>query len=358
MSKNNFDLLRIYAAFQVLFQHSIFHLYQNSEIDGKISLLNSLMQYIHGVPVFFLISGFLITMSYERNPSLKEYIRNRVLRIYPALYMNLLFSLFILYIFGFLSFRFELIPWLLAQTTLFQFYNIDIFRDFGTGVINGSLWTISVELTFYILLPILLYFYKKNKLSLFILFMFSFMFWIYDKSNSHDLFIDKLLHVSILPHLFVFIIGVAFYKFFNHLKKFVEDKFLVWFLLFIVFSYLSLVFKLESYLFVKLIKWVFFSFLVFSFAFSFRGLSQKILYGNDYTYGIYIYHAVILNIFVELNLVDRLEYLLYVVILSLFFGVVSWHIIEKPILKLKKYSIKNIGDSIEKRYINFRSKSI
>jgi peptidoglycan/LPS O-acetylase OafA/YrhL len=41
----------------------------------------------------------------------------------------------------------------LAQLSIVQFYNPDFLRGYGVGVLNGSLWTISVELQFYVMLP-------------------------------------------------------------------------------------------------------------------------------------------------------------------------------------------------------------
>jgi peptidoglycan/LPS O-acetylase OafA/YrhL len=338
MNKNNLDLLRLYASFQVLLQHSTYYIYNQK--DGIIHYINKLLQYLHGVPIFFLISGFLIAISYERSNDIKNYIFNRVLRIYPALYVNLIFTLIVLSIFGVLEWNFELFSWILAQMSIFQFYNIDMFRDFGIGVINGSLWTISVELVFYIILPILIFLYRKKRVVLYLLFIGSFLSWNYLYLFETETLIDKLLRVSILPHLFIFIIGILFYKNFDMLKKYIEDKFLIWFAIYLLFSYLYYCLGFETFIFFRFIRWIIIAFLVFSFAFSFRGLSDKLLHGNDYTYGIYIYHAVIVNIFVQLNLVGRVEYLISVILLSILFGILSWHFIEKPILKFKKYSIR------------------
>jgi len=306
-------------------------------------MLLDLISYIPGVPVFFLISGFLISMSYENNSNLKEYIKNRILRIYPALYINIFIGIMILYYFGFVQFNFLFFSWLIAQSSIIQFYNPDMFRGFGVGVINGSLWTISVELTFYIALPIMFYLYNKNKAIIIILFLVSFAIWIYDTTmltnfTNREFFV-KLLHISILPYLFIFIIGSAFYKFYKNVHSMIENKFLLWFVLFILFNIIINYYSIDNNIIMYIIKWVIFSFMIFSFAFSFKTLSKKVLKGNDFTYGIYIYHMLIINIFVHIKLVGEIKYFFSVIILSIISGIMSWYLIEKPFLQLKKYSL-------------------
>ena len=44
----------------------------------------------------------------------------------------------------------ELFVWIGTQTTFFQFYNPEFLRAFGVGALNGALWTIAVELQFYV----------------------------------------------------------------------------------------------------------------------------------------------------------------------------------------------------------------
>jgi len=45
--------------------------------------------------------------------------------------------------------------WLATQFTFLQFFNPDFMRAYATGKLNASLWTISVELQFYLLTPII-----------------------------------------------------------------------------------------------------------------------------------------------------------------------------------------------------------
>ncbi|WP_152058528.1 acyltransferase family protein [Aliarcobacter butzleri] len=290
MRENNFDLLRVIAALQVMIMHTTAHILLEHDytLNTFWTFIIEILSYIEGVPIFFLISGFLITMSYERNSNIKNYIQNRVLRIFPGLYVNIFLGVIILYYFGYLQFNLEFFSWLMAQLTIVQFYNAEMFRGFGVGVINGSLWTISVELSFYILLPLLFLVLKKQKVFFIIIGLVSFIIWNYDFNSAKDVFINKLIHVSILPYIFLFIIGICFYKFFDNVKSYIENKFGVWSIAFIIFNIIVYYFSLENNYFINILKWFIFSFFIFSFVFSFKNLSYRILHGNDYTYGIYI----------------------------------------------------------------------
>lgn len=334
MRNNNFSLLRHFAAIGVLFRHSTHHL----NINDKWII--ELVEHIPGVTVFFIMSGFLLALTYDKNSDLKRYIKNRILRIYPVLYVSLFISICILYYFDFIEFNIEFFKWLLAQVSIVQIYNIEMFRGFGVGVINGSLWTINVLLTFYILLPILFLIYRKNKWIIILLFLFSFFFWVYDQTNSTTAFLDKLLHVTIVPYLFIFIMGMVFYKYFDNLKKYFEEKFLYWLILYILLMAIVNYFNIERNILLYSLEWIIFPFLVFSFSFSFKNLSNKIFNKRDYSFGIYIYHMLIINIFIHLKLYGEIKYFLYALVLTICISVLSWHFIEKPIiLRFKNKSL-------------------
>ena len=81
---NNFDALRIAAAAAVILGHA-------SELRGHPDE----MPVVFGIPltqlavgVFFVISGYLISGSWERRPQLPRYLTNRVLRIIPGLLLR------------------------------------------------------------------------------------------------------------------------------------------------------------------------------------------------------------------------------------------------------------------------------
>jgi len=84
-STNHFNSLRLAMSLLVIWSHA-FALYFGSEDTEPVSvILNG--QYNAGniaVRVFFIISGFLITISFLRSRSFFSYMRKRVARIYPG----------------------------------------------------------------------------------------------------------------------------------------------------------------------------------------------------------------------------------------------------------------------------------
>lgn len=332
---NNFNLLRLLAAVQVVFMHTVEYLHINNKI---VLFLNNLIGYFPGVPIFFLISGYLITMSYEKNSDIKEYTKNRLLRIFPGLYMSFFIGVIILWYFG--QFKDvsvkDLAPWVLSQLSFFQFYNPEFIRDFGVGVINGSLWTISVELCFYFILPLLYIFLKKNfikRFGLLLVISFGFYYYIHEIS-SNTLIYEKLIKVSILPYLFYFLFGITLYKFRDILIKYIENKVLIYLGLY----GLGNLIKIDLFLY-DIIMQIIFSAFIFSFVFSYKSLSEKLVGNNDFTYGVYIYHMLIVNVMVEKGISEGIRNLMIVLALSLLCGVMSYFFIEKPFLSMKKRSL-------------------
>lgn len=337
MKNNNFNLLRLLAALQVVYTHSVSHLHIKNEIA---LFIKSIVVYFPGVPIFFLISGYLISMSYEKNPDIKVYAKNRFLRIIPGLYVSFFVGLMILWYFGqFNDVRvMDVLLWVAAQLTLFQFYNPEFIRDFGVGVINGSLWTISVELVFYIILPLLYLFLQKDFYKrLLFLSIISLGFYYYINYVSTNLLIyEKLIKVSILPYLFYFLIGMFFYKKREFTQSYLEDKMFVYLALYAVVCYLHVDFFVYD-----VFRQLVFALFVFSFVFSYKNLSYRLMKHNDFTYGVYIYHMLIVNVFVQKEHLGEVEYLMMVLIFSALCGLLSYFLIEKPFLSMKKKSLYN-----------------
>ena len=72
---NNFDLIRLLAALQVAVVHALVLLKPGGHL---FQMVRSGLELFPGVPAFFVVSGLLISKSYEQSDSLRNYYRNRV----------------------------------------------------------------------------------------------------------------------------------------------------------------------------------------------------------------------------------------------------------------------------------------
>src|SRR5579863_3316686 len=97
--RNNFDLIRLAAALQVAGTHTLPYFVPESRSWYPLRFI----ELFPGVPVFFFVSGFLISKSFENNSNLAEYARNRALRIYPGLIVCFLASLAAVALTGYFS---------------------------------------------------------------------------------------------------------------------------------------------------------------------------------------------------------------------------------------------------------------
>ena len=93
---NNFDFLRFVLAVLVIFAHSFSLLHPEKITEPLYRITNSQMGFAYiSVNLFFVISGFLITASWIRSQGPWDFLRKRVLRIYPAVAVMSLFCLFV-----------------------------------------------------------------------------------------------------------------------------------------------------------------------------------------------------------------------------------------------------------------------
>ena len=237
-SINNFNLIRLFASLQVTIVH-IFHYFN---ID---SILLKILGLFPGVPIFLFISGFLVFESYKKSitgpkPYFNFFVK-RYLRIFPPLIFCVFFSLISVLQSGYFNNLnidfFSIIKFIFSQLTILQFYNPEFFRNYGVGVINGSLWSISVEIQLYLLTPIIYSIIKKDNITIILLILIILLFLnILNIYNPFDTIYQKLYFVSFLPWALIFFLGVLANKYFflfQNLKKVP----LLFLLLIYVFSY-------------------------------------------------------------------------------------------------------------------------
>jgi peptidoglycan/LPS O-acetylase OafA/YrhL len=162
----NFDCLRLAAAISVLFSHAFLIAEGTQEheplivVSGNQGILGLL-----GVFVFFTMSGFLVTQSFANAPSLRRFLVARLLRIYPGLVVCLLICVLVI------GARVTSLPFLeylqhpdtlrfLRDNLLMRGFDQSlpgvVFIDNAVGtVVGGAFWSLRFEIYCYLMVAAL-----------------------------------------------------------------------------------------------------------------------------------------------------------------------------------------------------------
>jgi len=341
--KNSFNLLRLLAAVGVIITHS-YALLGLPEKDWLTHITNGLLSFSRlGVYVFFVISGFLVANSLWNSVSLKSFFWKRFLRIFPALFVVLFLTTFV-------------IGPLITTSTLGEYFNrpgtyhyflgglslydtqyelSGVFKSNPRIGVNGSLWTLPYEWTCYVFLAFLMWPFKNRRLFG-AAFMVTLLMALRLLIGRYQIFqvIDflKLDSRQLLLFGAFFFLGVLGLE----LRKYLKFKPIFSLFLFAALCLASFINRNITFYFVLLVV----PYITLSFASI--ALPQKILTffsSIDYSYGLYIYAFVVgqilVHFFYKYLSVPYLAIL--TIIFTLLFAILSWHLVEKPLLKLKRW---------------------
>lgn len=335
MKENNFDIIRLFAAGLVFFGHSfIFFGHTTHPLFLSWAPLGPL-----GVYIFFVISGYLVTESWERDPNLLRFFARRMLRIFPGLAACLILSAFIL---GPILTTKPLNEYFTSwYTYLYCFQNIFLHISYYlpglfetnkvANAVNGSLWSLPIEFFMYSALALIGFLTRSNRWVHLLLGIGSaavLFFWAHKSTEMIVVYATDLRQVFICGTYFW--LGSIFYKF--NLKQYFSMSNLT-----IAFATMICLDGSPTLLMVS--SWILLPTIVLSFGLSSNLLLRKITSTGDYSYGIYIYAFPIQQAVICMwpNM-SFSTYLLSSGLLTLFFAVLSWHFVEKPALALKPKS--------------------
>lgn len=162
---NNFNLLRLIEACCVIFSHS-FYITGNDAIEPVNVITHGAMEASAiGLVIFFFISGYFVTKSAHLSRSIQSFIKKRVFRIYPALVVCVLLSVFVLgavltelsaaaYFSNTETYKYLIT----ASAIIVKMELPGVFQNtaFFQHAFNSSLWTISLEIKLYITLVLII----------------------------------------------------------------------------------------------------------------------------------------------------------------------------------------------------------
>jgi peptidoglycan/LPS O-acetylase OafA/YrhL len=126
----------------------------------QLAVFATVLSSVVAVKAFFIVSGFLIFMSFEKSSSFKSYIKKRILRIYPAYFTVVMLCAFGLFMVSNSSNYFSVVwvKYVLANLGFLNFLQptlAGVFESNKLSAVNGALWTLKIEAMFYLAVPLL-----------------------------------------------------------------------------------------------------------------------------------------------------------------------------------------------------------
>lgn len=303
-----------------------------------------------GVTLFFVLSGFLITqillnsrdIAEEKNEnrfhSIKQFYIRRTLRIFPIYYI----TIFILYIFDISGMR-EKFLWFLFYASNIYFFEIQNW----SGTLS-HFWTLAVEEQFYLIWPFIILFVPRKYLFKAIILMVLvgpafrvFMFLLNDATYEFA----ELLTPAKMDSFGLGAV-LAYFTLYKKDNSEFQNKglkifLIVYLIIMIFFSFINP--SLNTVIFINLNLSLIFLFLIAKTAKGFTGFwkiifeNKVLMYLGKISYGLYLFHKFIPDIYDKLGLpVQNLYLKLFIEgILLITISSVSWFLIEKPINSLK-----------------------
>jgi peptidoglycan/LPS O-acetylase OafA/YrhL len=349
--KNNFDLLRLVAALQVAVMHSCWLGFQYPDAMMRVLWI------FPGVPIFFVISGYLIAASLDSDSSPRYFLR-RALRIYPALWVNLAVVALMMLCAGVMtaskwSNYLEHFAWLAFTGWSITSPLPYAYNDNLTFFPNGVLWTICVELGFYALAFVLFSKPIRNSRTL--------LFWAILGSIVVSLACQVWAQTSppvpnfqftTLPCLWIFLIGSSIYFARRIIAPFIEGKGLFWLAAYLTLSlYISLhTGEGPDYQNItpRIVAQVtLLAVTIVSLAFTSRGAARA-LSNNDLSYGLYLYHMPVVMALRWAGATGNSWLVLLVLSITTPIAWLSWRFVERPALALKS-RINSVSDRAHER---------
>lgn len=221
---NSLDVIRYVLAIGVLVEH--FNFLCDADIPWVISSYNC-------VGVFFAISGFVLIGRLMKGFPFKEYAVNRTWRIFPSYFFVVLFvAISFCYISDFSLLRYfssgDFWAYLAANLSFLNFLHPSlpgVDTDTVANAVNGSLWTMKVEVQLSLIAPLFVWLCRKYRInvikmiaaiiivSIIYRLFFNYLFSISEKA------IYEILSRQFIGQLMYFFAGILLYCFYGFFIK-------------------------------------------------------------------------------------------------------------------------------------------
>ena len=342
--KNNiFDYIRILLAIFVIVAHSypiFFGVGASDIITSKLLRTESL----GGIAVigFFILSGFMITQSILHCKSMKEFMLKRVIRVFPALIVMLLLTIFVL---GPMVYDGNIADYF-KNPSVWKYLgqNINLFGNTAytidgvftinpyPGAINGSLWSLKHEFILYIVLMVLsMCAVLKNRKTMLGFTIVSIITYVLNIQLTpifnHLTYIGVIMEINQFVKLTMyFLIGSSIYLYRDKIKMNFQ-----YFMLAVIILLAGITLNATKYALIITMPYIIMYIGTFKFK---KNILGKI---GDFSYGLYIYAFPIqqLLVFYFKDNLSIWTYMLSAIILTSIFAIISTCLIDNNTKKIK-----------------------
>ncbi len=294
-NKNALDIFRIIATVQIFLGHIITHFAMNNPPVNAV-------YFARGVPILFVLCGFLAAKSLEGR-STKKWLIGRAARILPGFWTCIAINTaIILLIYETKPTFLEAAVYGVTQVFGMNFYTGDWLRGYGVGVPNGVLWTIPVQIQFFLLVPLLAKLLRRSNVLQggVIVAILSLLSIFLQKANAFlPEIVNKLIGVTAFPYLYFLIAGmVGWYHrdaIIPALKKWKWVVLAVYIAWKLMENHLAFPHIFDGVLY-NTVTTLLVAALIFAFGFCGNWRLKK-----DLSFGFYLYHMVFINLAVHLG---------------------------------------------------------
>lgn len=344
--------LRAYAAFAVVFIHAG---------GGGLREFGTIANHIvdlgaQGVAIFFVISGYSVSVSYNTSKGYWDYLNKRLWRIAPLYYFWIGIAIF---------FGTTATFWLQQYSTSVNKYNLLMHMSFLTfldykitNTLLGVEWTIPIEVFWYLLIPFCMQWMTSHK-QLAIAVVLSYLS--YELAIKYPNMLDvpaqdavMAMYWSPVPYIFGFFLGIAAFRLRESGQKLLQWNRLLFIATFITFILVinRLNFKSDpTYIYFSIITFILILFgsdrnLLFRWIFA----NKIAVFIGSISYGIYLCHLTLLSLLIRFCIVSNDGSMKTFLILSssaISVSAVSYYLIERP--------SQSLGKSFYSKFTNKRN---
>lgn len=349
--KNRSNIIDFWRAVAVLLV-TVFHIFMWSGSEGiglpfGFDAIGAFGNGWIGVGMFFVLSGYCMATSSQKHFSqgidinkYGIYFLNRYLRISGPYYISIAFWYFVIN-----QFHVAYKPTGLVDIITHTLY-VHNFTKETMYSISGVYWSIAVEMQFYIILPLIIIFFKSIRQRVFLLCLTLIISLLLNTIVS-----NHLVTWSLLCYLSLFIVGWLCSIYQHHLGKFFQKKAL--FTFFILTFLTALSYKgagfnnmMKTY---EIITSCLFSLILVSSIEIFRNkrniVIEKLAFIGRASYSIYLYNYTCWFFErTEVTLIQKTSVFIFVIV----FGVVMHLLIEKNTEKFRYWVMENMRNRKEK----------